>query len=249
MHLETRSEERPIDDTGGIAGATVHNLELVCQEQGIDYVALLQEIEQDGAMIPNPKKTALNAKAQDRYLAAVMASRLHNKRHRQLKNEIKNLWVTQKRDILPKNLSELHKMIEGYVDDKAVRFKPGYDPNEAGAALVDACDRRQRDGRNEGGQDMTGIKNTADTSGCNRCRDEKHWIDNCTHRHVTGAALEALRKNNTAAPQLLHASEEKDKGGESDDDPILSELEGVALASPAAGITRRSTRSRQVISG
>ena len=66
---------------------------------------------------------------------------------------------------------------------------------------------------------MTGIKNKAGKSGCNHCRDEKHWMDNCPHRHVTGAALEALCKKNMAALQLLHMGEEKDKGGESDNDP------------------------------
>ena len=33
--------------------------------------------------------------------------------------------------------------------------------------------------------------------------------------------------------------EEKDKGGELDDDPSISELEGVALVSPATGIVVR----------
>ena len=53
---------------------------------------------------------------------------------------------------------------------------------------------------------------------------------------MAGAALNALRKKNTAAPQLLHASKEKGKGGELDDDPSFSELKSVALVSPAAGI-------------
>ena len=86
---------------------------------------------------------------------------------------------------------------------------------------------------------MTGIRNKAGKSGCNHCRDEKHWIDNCPHRHVTGATLDALRKKNTPAPQLLHVGKEKDKRGESDDNPSLSELEGVALVSPAADIIVR----------
>ena len=47
-------------------------------------------------------------------------------------------------------------MIEGYVDDEAMRAKPRYDPNKAGVALVDVGDRRQCDGRNEVSQDMTG---------------------------------------------------------------------------------------------
>ena len=64
-------------------------------------------------------------------------------------------------------------------------------------------------------------------------------MDNCLHLHVTGEVLQALRTKNTAAPQLLHAGEEKDNRGESDDDTSLSELEGVALVSPAAGIVVR----------
>ena len=83
---------------------------------------------------------------------------------------------------------------------------------------------------------MTDIRNKTDKSGCNHCRDKTYWMDICPHLQVTGEALEALRKKNTAAPQLLHAGEEKDNGGESDDDPSLSELEGVALVSPAAVI-------------
>ena len=152
--------------------------------------------------------------AQDRYLAvaALAASGLHNKRHGQLKNKIKNLWATKKRNILPKNLTELHKMIKSYVDDEAMRAKPRYDLNEAGVVLVDAGDRRQRDKRNEVDQDMIGIRNKAGKSGCNFYCDEKHWIDNCLHRHVTGAALDALCKKNTPAPQLLHAGKKKDKG-------------------------------------
>ena len=61
-------------------------------------------------------------------------------------------------------------------------------------------------------------------------------MDNCPHLHVTGEALAALRKKNTAAPQLLHVCKEKDKGGESDNDPSLGEMEGVVLVSPASGI-------------
>ena len=56
---------------------------------------------------------------------------------------------------------------------------------------------------------------------------------------MTGEALEALRKKNTTALQLLHTGEEKDNGDESDGDPSLSELEDVALVSPAAGIVVR----------
>ena len=56
---------------------------------------------------------------------------------------------------------------------------------------------------------------------------------------MTGTALNALRKKNTAALQLLHAGEEKDSGGKSDDDPCLGDLGGVALVSPAAGIIVR----------
>ena len=91
-------------------------------------------------------------------------------------------------------------MIEGYVNDEAMRTRPRYGPNEVGVALVDAGDHRQRDGRNEGGQDMTGIKNKAGKSGCNHYRDKKHWIGNCPYRHMTGAALGTLCKTNTAAP-------------------------------------------------
>ena len=55
-------------------------------------------------------------------------------------------------------------------------------------------------------------------------------MDSCPHLHVTDEALEALRKKNTAAPQLLHAGEEKENGGESDDDPSLSKLAaGIAV--------------------
>ena len=88
---------------------------------------------------------------------------------------------------------------------------------------------------------MTSIKNKAGKSGYNHCRDEKHWTDDCLHRHVTGTALNALRlrKKNTDAPQLLHTGKEKDKGGESDNDPSLGEPEGVALVSLAAGIVVR----------
>ena len=130
-------------------------------------------------------------------------------------------------------------MTKGYVDEEVSRGKPTYDPNEAGVALVDTGERRPCGERTIAGQDMTGIRNKAVKSRCNHCRDETHWMDNCPHLQVAGEALEALRKKNTTAPQLLHAGEEKDNGGESDDDPSLSELEGVALVSPAAGIVVR----------
>ena len=94
-------------------------------------------------------------------------------------------------------------MIEGYVDNEAMHAKPWYNPNETGVALVDAGDRQQRDGRNEVGQDTTGIRNKACKSGCNHCRDKKHWMDNCLHRHVTDTALGALPKKNTVVSQLL----------------------------------------------
>ena len=68
----------------------MRGLNLVCQEQGIDYPALPAEIEQDGKMIANPKKATLNAKVKERYLAARATS---NKRHRRLKTEITNKWV------------------------------------------------------------------------------------------------------------------------------------------------------------
>ena len=138
-----------------------------------------------------------------------------------------------------KEFDRIHKMIKGCVDNEAMRGRPRYDPNEAGVALIDMGERSPRGGQNGADQDMTGIKNKADKSGCNHCRDKTHWMDNCPHLHVTSEALEALRKKNTAAPQLLHAGEEKDKGGESDNDHSLGELEGVALVSPAAGIVVR----------
>ena len=127
-------------------------------------------------------------------------------------------------------------MTKGYVDDEVPRGKPRYDPNDTVVALVDTGKRRPRGRQNGAGQDMTGIKNKAGKSGCNHCCNETHWMDNFPHLHATGEALESLRKKSTAAPQLLHAGEEKDKGGESDDDPGLGELEGGALVSPAAGI-------------
>ena len=79
-----------INDANGMAGATAHGLELVCQEQGIEYTALPQEIDQDGVMIPNPKKVDLNVKARERYLAALATSELHPRRHGRLKNKIEN---------------------------------------------------------------------------------------------------------------------------------------------------------------
>ena len=109
-------------------------------------------------MIANPKKAALNAEAQERYLAALAASALHNKRRGRLKMEITNKWVTEKLDTLPKNLVELHKMIKGYMGEEVPRDKPRYDPNEAGVALVDTGECRLRDGRSVSGQDMTGTK-------------------------------------------------------------------------------------------
>ena len=88
-----------INGSGGLAGATMCGFNLVCQEQGINYAVLPPAIEQDGKMIPNPKKASLNAEAQERYLAALAASALHNNWHGQIKNEIKKLWVTQRLDI------------------------------------------------------------------------------------------------------------------------------------------------------
>ena len=49
-----------INDSGGMPGATMRGLNLVFQERGIKYVALPAEIEQNGEMIPNAKKAALN---------------------------------------------------------------------------------------------------------------------------------------------------------------------------------------------
>ena len=107
-----------------MAGATVRGLNLVCQEPSIDYAALPTEIEVDGNLIPNPKKTALNNEAQERYLAALAVSGLNNKRHGRLKTSITNKWVTERIDILPKNMVELHKMTKGYVDEEVRRGKP-----------------------------------------------------------------------------------------------------------------------------
>ena len=84
---------------------------------------------------------------------ALAASALHNKQHGRLKTEIKNKWVTEKLDILPKNLVELHKMTKVYVGDEVPRGRPRYDPNEAGVALVDTGERRPCGGRNDAGQD------------------------------------------------------------------------------------------------
>ena len=151
-------------------------------------------------MIPNPKKIALDIESQEQYLAALATSGLHSKRHGRLKNEIKNQWVTQKKDITPKDLTELLKMTEGYVNDEAMRVKLRYDPNKAGVALVDSSDRWQRGGRNNGGQDMTGIANKSGKTGCNHCRDPKHWLENFLNRHVTGADHEVLRKKTHGRP-------------------------------------------------
>ena len=88
-------------------------------------------------------------------------------------------------------------MTKGYVDEEVPHSKPRYDPNQARVALVDTSELKPRGGQNGAAQDMTGIRNKAGKSGCNYCRDETHWMDNCPHLHVTGEALEALRKKNT----------------------------------------------------
>ena len=157
-----------INDSGGMPGATIRGLNLVCQEQSIDYAALPAEIEVNGTMVPNPKKTALSNEAQERYRAALAASGLSSKRHGWLNMNIANKWVTERIDILPKNFVKLHKITKGYVDDEVPRGKPRYDPNQAGVALVDTGERKPRGGRNGTAQaDMTGIRNKAGKSGCN----------------------------------------------------------------------------------
>ena len=77
-----------INDSGVMTGATMRGLHLVCQERGINDAALPTKIKQDGEMITNPKKAALNTEAQERCLAALAASALHSKRHGRLKTEI-----------------------------------------------------------------------------------------------------------------------------------------------------------------
>ena len=74
---------------------------------------------------------------------------------------------------------------------------------------------------------MTNITNKADKTRYNHCRDPKHWLENCPHRHVTSAELQAIRRKHMAALQLLHAGEGTENGGELDDDPSLGNLEGV----------------------
>ena len=91
---------------------------------------------------------------------------------------------------------------------------------------------------------MTGIDNKAGKTGCNHCRNPKHWLENCPHWHVAGADLEVLRKKHTAAPQLLHFGEGKNRGDESDNDPSLGDLEGVALMLSAAGIIVRMSKRK-----
>ena len=56
--------------------------------------------------------------------------------------------------------------------------------------------------------------------------------------------MRCYAKKHTAAPQLLHVGEGKDRGGESDDYPSLGDLEGVALVSPAAGIIVRLSKRK-----
>ena len=52
--------------------------------------------------------------------------------------------MTQKKDIIPKDLTELLKTMEGYADDKAMRTMSRYDPNEDGIPLAGSSDCRQR---------------------------------------------------------------------------------------------------------
>ena len=61
----------------------------------------------DGVMIPNPKKIVLDIEGRERYSAALATSGLDPRRHECLKNEIKNKLVTEKIDILPRNLIDL----------------------------------------------------------------------------------------------------------------------------------------------
>lgn len=142
--------------------------------------------------------------------------------------------MEERHPTLPKTLVELLKALDGYVDAAPEQTKPRYDANAAGVALVDT----RAQGQNEGQEDMTGVTNLAGVSGCFHCWDKSHWKNKCKNRHVTGAELVALRKKNmgaSVAPQLLHVSEEKEETGDVEDDPSLGDLEGVALASPAAG--------------
>ena len=93
MYIKTfRNAVNVINDAGGMAGATAHTLKLVCQEQSIKYTSLPQEVKDDGRMIPNLKKIALDIEAREWYIAALAlaTSALDPRRHGRLKNKIKN---------------------------------------------------------------------------------------------------------------------------------------------------------------
>ena len=66
-----------------------------------------------------------------KYLAALAASGLKSKRHRRLKTSTTNKWVTERIDILPMNLVELHKMTKGYVDEGQSRTSTQASVNRA----------------------------------------------------------------------------------------------------------------------
>ena len=57
-----------INSAGGLAGVTARAIELVCQEQGLEYTSFPHEVMEDSVMIPNPKKIAIEAEAREQYL-------------------------------------------------------------------------------------------------------------------------------------------------------------------------------------
>ena len=84
---------------------------------------------------------------------------------------------------------------------------------------------------------MTGIANKASQTGCNHCFDPRHWLNRCPHKDASGAEFKILRKKHTTSLRLLNVGNEDER--ESDYDPILGDLEGVALVSPTTGIIMR----------
>ena len=81
-----------IDEARGAAGVNHRSIELVCNEQKINFADI---------KIDKAKKQAVIKEAKNRYLAAVTFTGLYNGTHSCVKSTVHNDWILHKKDTLP----------------------------------------------------------------------------------------------------------------------------------------------------
>ena len=122
-----------IDEARGAAGVNHRSIELVCNEQKINFADI---------KIDKAKKQAVIKEAKNRYLAAVTFTGLYNGTHSCVKSTVHNDWILHKKDTLPVDIPGVGRLAASFQEPTTANRLSAHDPEHLRVALVKANSTR-----------------------------------------------------------------------------------------------------------